>query len=223
MAHAQLAIVADERERRGQIRTQALRDGRFGELVRQAGARYAECDETNFYCTNSRQEDVLDCVRQYISELPYVITLRQGMVLYGPCGTGKDHLAFAICRHAIADHDMTVSWLNAQEWFGDLRDGMSDDRPERELIAQFCGSHILVVSDPLPPFGALTQYQAIMLYRLINIRYNRGRVTIATLNVADDREAKERLGVPTWDRLCDGAWKVHCYWPSYRKPAREIK
>ena len=90
------------------------------------------------------------------------------------------------------------------------------------MIAELARPDVLCLSDPLPPVGALTQFQATMLYRLVDARYSRGVPTICTVNVADDAEADERMGVPTWDRLCHGAWKLHCAWPTYRRPAREV-
>jgi hypothetical protein len=57
---------------------------------------------------------------------------------------------------------------------------------------------------------------------LVHARYIRGVPTICTVNVNDDAEADERFSVPTWDRLCDGAWKIRCAWESYRKPSREL-
>ena len=43
-----------------------------------------------------------------------------------------------------------------------------------------------------------------------------------SMNVANDAEADNRMGVQTWDRLCDGAWKIKCAWPTNRTPSRTI-
>jgi DNA replication protein DnaC len=61
-----------------------------------------------------------------------------------------------------------------------------------------------------------------MLYRAVEARYAAGKPTIVTVNVANDGEADLRLGAPTWDRLCHGAGKIKCEWPSYRQPAFEV-
>jgi DNA replication protein DnaC len=81
---------------------------------------------------------------------------------------------------------------------------------------------MLVISDPLPPMGPLTAFQASMLYRLIEERYSSGGVVVATVNVASDEEADSRMGAQTWDRLCDKSVKCHCNWPSYRKPWKTV-
>lgn len=143
------------------------------------------------------------------------------MILYGPVGTGKDHLAFALCRSVIKS-GRTVRWVNGQSWFGAVRDAMETDRSEASLVGDLAKPQLVCLSDPLPPVGALTQHQTTMLYRLIDARYAKGLPTICTLNVADDEEADLRMGPATWDRLCHGAWKLKCMWPTYRTPAREV-
>jgi hypothetical protein len=35
-------------------------------------------------------------------------------------------------------------------------------------------------------------------------------------------QAIKRMGAATWDRLCHGAWRVRCEWPSYRKSKRNV-
>lgn len=198
-------------------------------LVRAAGARYRTCRFDNF-ATEAEQPHhakrkavALAAAREYAADLPARMLSLAGLVLYGPVGTGKDHLAYCVARQAVIG-GMSVRWLNGQDWFGDLRDGIDEGRAERSTIGQLAAPDLLVISDPLPPLpgSRLGQHQATMLYRAIDDRYCAGRLTLVTLNVASDDEADSRLGAPTWDRICHGAWKVFCDWPTYRKPAREV-
>lgn len=196
--------------------------GEMRKLVERAGHRYAECSLENFKTEHSRQQRILTSLREYVSELSVRLATREGLLLYGPVGTGKDHLAMAVCRLAVKER-FSVGWVNGQDWFGDLRDLMdTEKRTERQEIHSLCYPSILVVSDPLPPFGGLGQHMATMLYRLIGERYATNKPTIVTVNVASDEEAIERMGAPTWDRMGHGAWKLFCNWPSYRKPARIV-
>lgn len=201
--------------RRQEDRRRAEVHERFGELVRSAGARYRVCTLENFECHHAQHKAVLANVLAYVAaDCP------ENLILYGPVGTGKDHLAFAVCREAIRS-GKTVRWINGQNWFGAVRDAMDTDKSEASLIAELVRPDLLCLSDPLPPVGALTQFQATMLYRLIDARYSRGVPTVCTLNVANDAEADDRIGVATWDRLCHGAYKLRCQWPSYRTPRVE--
>lgn len=206
------ALAADRAEQR----RKADQRGRLADLLYAAGARYRDCTLDSFRCSQPAQGAVVGAVRDYIDG-----DGRDGLVLYGPVGTGKDHLAFAVCRAAI-EAGKTVRWINGQSWFGIIRDAMDTDRSEASLIASLTSCDVLCLSDPLPPFGVLTQFQATMLYRLVDARYSRQRPTICTVNVSSDSEADERMGAATWDRLCHGAYKLCCDWPSHRKPAREV-
>jgi len=146
----------------------------------------------------------------------------QGLLLWGPVGTGKDHLALAAARQVVLQHDCTAWWQNGRDLAGEWRDRI-DNGGEQGLLAKLTGRGILVISDPLPPMGELTTYQADMLYRVVRARTDKGLATICTVNVASDAEADERMGAPTWDRLTQDAWKMKCSWPSHRVAARVIQ
>lgn len=202
----------------------ARRNGMFATLCSKVGERYSHCTFHTFDAQTDRQKAARTACVEYATTLIERITDSNGLVLYGPVGTGKDHLAFAVSGTAIFRHGKHAGWINGQEWFGEIRDQMGDDGglSEHSMIQRLVAPDILTLSDPLPPVGALTQHQSTMLYRLIDARYHAGKPTIVTVNVATDEEADARLGAATWDRVCDRAWKVFCNWPSYRKPARIV-
>lgn len=204
------------------LQQKAVRHGMMAGLVRDAGERYSSCTLDAYQITHERQKPVVAAVKEYVDGILDRLANREGIVFFGPAGTGKDHLAFYVCGCSIMRHGRAAQWVSGMDWFGELRDGMDNGTEERHAVERLCRSALLVVSDPLPPFGPLTQYQASMLYRLVDARYSRGLTTICTLNVADDKEADARLGVQAWDRLCHGAWKLKCSWPSFRKPARTV-
>lgn len=205
-------------------RKEALsRDLAAKELAVQAGGkRYDNHRFTNWKDSTAKQTAVKSMVMEWANTFEERLKYREGLVLYGPVGTGKDHLVFAACRQAIIQHGVLICWRNGRDLMGEVRDRISEDRSERDWIAGLESPHVLVISDPLPVVGPLTAHQADMLYRVVDNRYAAGRITCVTLNAANDQEADERLGVATWDRLCGDAWKIKCEWASHRKPAREI-
>lgn len=212
--------LAAEREKRladyAEVRHQSELRRRAIDLLYAAGARYRECTLDSFRCDVAQQRSVVAALRDYIAT-----DCQDSLILFGPVGTGKDHLAFAVCRYGVKA-GKTVNWINGQSWFGIVRDAMETDKTEASLIADLSRPELLCLSDPLPPVGALTQFQATMLYRLIDARYSRGVPTICTVNIANDAEADERMGAATWDRLCHDAVKLHCNWPTFRKPKLEV-
>jgi DNA replication protein DnaC len=170
---------------------------------------------------SASQRAVRDGVAEYIATLPERVRGGDGFLFYGPCGTGKDHLAMAICRVAVLDHGFSVVRINGSEWYGRLRDLMSQDSAsEANEIAALARPALLLISDPAPPIGDLTPYQASMLYRVLEKRQANGKATIVTANVEGAADAAKRLGAATMDRMRFKAWTAACNWKSYRKPSR---
>jgi DNA replication protein DnaC len=173
-----------------------------------------------YRATTPEQRTILAGLREYVADLPARLRSGEGVLLYGPVGTGKDHLALGIVREALLTHRHTARRINGVDWYGAVRDAMDTSQTEKSLVAELASPQWLIVSDPLPPFDALTNHQASMLYRVIDKRREDGKPTIVTVNVVDGAEGARRMGAATWDRLKDRAWVFACAWDSYRKPAR---
>lgn len=192
-----------------------------------AGTEYANCTLENYRLGmvpveyQKFQSSAHAAVVEYASRLSVRWKEKSGIVLFGPVGTGKDHLAVGVCREAIQQR-MRVGWVACQRWFAELRDSIDARIPEGQILAGLLAPHLLVLSDPLPNVGEITPHQSTWLFRLADARQSRGKLTILTINVADDAEADKRLGEATWDRLCYRAWKIKCDWPSYRKPSKTV-
>ncbi len=216
---ADRAVAEAEREAHAQL---VQRNKLHQEFIESVGKLHGNCRLANYECRTQEQKKIHEAVSEYGNSIPERVRSREGLVLYGPVGTGKDHLAIALGRMAVLKFGQRVRWMNGQDWFGHVRDAIDGDLAERTLMAEISLPDILILSDPVPPIGNLTQHQATMLYRLFEARDARGRVTWVTINVMDDKEADERLGVPTWDRICDRSWKMFCNWKSHRKPAKVI-
>lgn len=158
-------------------------------------------------------------VEQWADTFPERLKGANGLVLWGPCGTGKDHLMHAAVRKAMLVFGVSCVWVNCRDLFGDIRDRIADNaQTERSLISSLCKPDILVLSDPTPPVGVLSGHQADMLYRVVENRYADHRLTCATVNVRNDEDAEERIGAPTWDRMLHGAWKIQMHGVTHRGP-----
>jgi DNA replication protein DnaC len=196
---------------------------RLTSLLKHIGRRYEHCALDNYDVKSEKQREVLGTVCTYVGRLEIQIASGNGLVLFGPPGTGKDHLLIGAAREAVS-LGFAVLWCNAQDLFGALRDAIDADRPESKVLAEYTAPSVLVLSDPVPQFGRLTEYQANMLWRIIDRRYRDCKPTWMSLNVKSGGEAGEKLGTSLVDRLRDGATYAFCDWPSYRKvsdsPAR---
>lgn len=189
-------------------------------LSKAMGARYADCKLSSFeeYGTDDerrRQRSAIELCRAMSSEMESGVKPHSGLVLFGPPGTGKDHILAAMLRQAcFIGH--SVRWLNGLDFFGDMRDRMDKESPESAIIKELSEPDILAISDPLPPWGPLTAFQAQTLFRVIDRRYRQEKLIWVTINVAGSAEASERIGTAVVDRLKERALSVHCNWPSYR-------
>lgn len=200
----------------------ARRNAVVVKLIKEAGRAFRDFKLSSWEAKSPSQIAVKRSVCEWWQTFPERKQDRNGVVLYGPVGTGKDHLAFGMVAAAIQEHGCSAGFRNGRDLMGMVRDRISKDQSESELIDSLCWQDVLIISDPLPVKGELSDFQADTLYRIIDGRAAEGLLTVCTLNVADDAEADRRLGAATWDRLCDRAWKIACFWESYRKPARKV-
>lgn len=191
---------------------------RFDELVASAGRRYANKRLTNFIATTIDQKKVLERCRCYCAEMDDRIRAGEGLVMMGKVGTGKDHLAFAIARHVIS-RGGTVAWVDGLAWHCRMRDRIDDERGRSEAaeISQLAKPTVLVLSDPLPPVGELSAFQAANLLHVVNRRYINCKPTIVTVNIASEADAPEFLGPQAWDRLRQGAELLEFRGESFRQ------
>jgi DNA replication protein DnaC len=192
------------------------------ELQQGFGTRYKNCTFDNYAVECPEQEKVVTASRAYVEKFPEHYKAGQGVVYFGPPGTGKDHLAAAIAfgvfdRWAKWEGSTRIRFRSGLELYQAIRDGMTDHTTEWEITSPDIQASLLILSDPLPPRGPLTDWQAGILLNIIDARYRSMKPTIVTLNIANGAEGDERMGAQTLDRLKDGALSFFCNWPSHRK------
>lgn len=199
-------------------RLQYEKDTAVFRFVGMVGRRYRECRLRNFEVKSADMAKVVTDFRAFATRMDENVRAGNGVVMFGPSGTGKDHLLIALGFIAAQRHGYRVTWKNGLELYSDIRDCFGDDarRTERQVIMEFARPKILILSDPLPPFGKLTEFQAGMLLRLLDERYRERRPTWVSMNVKNADEAAARMGAAIVDRLKHDALKCFCNWPSYR-------
>jgi len=191
-------------------------DKRLQSLLDAVGARYRNCTLNSFRCDAPAQRHAVEQLRQYVDDWADRRRHGHGIMAIGGVGGGKDHLLIATARELIQQHGVTVRWVSGPKLFSGSRANMGAN--EEKWIGQYVYAPLLILSDPLPPRGGLTDHQAATVQLIVDERYRAQRPTWATINVADSREADERMGASIVDRLSDGALIVRCNWRSYRKP-----
>lgn len=198
------------------------RKNTWAEFCAWRGTRYANATLSGFEVARDeavakQQRDALDALAGYISELPRNVADGRGIVLYGPKGTGKDHLMSAVLRVAVLSHGIDVKWANGMDLFGEFRDLIDGEANESKFVKSLASPSILAISDPVPPVGNLTGWQMSQLFRVIDMRYRNMKPIFVTMNATGAGDAESRMSGQIVDRLRDGALVVQCNWPSYRK------
>lgn len=201
---------------------------RWLDLSRRIGRRYEDCTLANYKVSSPVQREAVEAVRKFCENMPEHIRTGRNAILFGPVGTGKDHLLVAMLKSAIRDGGASCHWCNGADLYGELRDLIDKEGSESSQLRKYIEPAVLAISDPLPPLigknesadklGQLTSFQAQMLLRIVDARYRQCRATWMTMNVLNGQEAEDRLGVQLVDRLRDdNALRVFCNWQSFRK------
>lgn len=210
---SRLFLESESEERRKSREREAV----WSSLVTARGTRYEKCRLDNFQCEHDGQRLAVGLLKDYADNAVEKIGDGVNVVLIGPAGTGKDHLLFALCHAAIGAY-RRVEWVNGTSLWMKFRSVIGDDdKDELSIIRELVRPDVLAISDPVPPRGPLTDYQASMLFDAVDARYSNRKPVWVTLNCANRAEAEERMGVQVVDRIAHDALIVPCNWPSFRK------
>lgn len=145
---------------------------------------------------------------------------REWVLLVGPCGVGKSHLAQALGHRAVR-RGHTVLFTTAAQLFGQLRSGRGDGSYDRRF-AKYINPELLIVDDL--GLRALRGEESEDLYDLVRARYERGS-TILTSN-RDVEEWPSLFSDPlmasaAMDRVLHHAHVVVLKGKAFRNPSAE--
>ncbi len=195
----------------------------FDDYIKQRGPRYRNCRLNNFESTCQEQFEALEKLRCWSLKIASHFKSGQGVILFGPIGSGKDHLITGLIVEAIKagvfarDTQQRIRWTQGPRLFSMIRDSMGDG--ERESLARqsFMSARLLVLSDVCQSGQLLSDFQRTALYDIIDRRYSFCRSTWITTNAATREELETMIGHDLADRLLHGALVVRCAWPSFRR------
>jgi DNA replication protein DnaC len=166
------------------------------------------------------------------------------LLLHGPVGVGKTHLACALLKRLVLSTQCTGRFIEFQQLLFELRNCYAQNRSEETVLAPLRQADVLII-DELGKGRTENEWQMERLDDLVNSRYNGARITVFTTNFSPlgmdqdnprDQGLKapptsegfwtqslaDRLGLRIYDRIMESAQTISLNrLPSLRKLAAQ--
>lgn len=201
---------------------------RVGELLARARIpkRYEKCSFDNYYPQgdpwkekeiNESQRMALRDAKQFVDEYPGV---EFGLLLMGPCGVGKTHLAVAMLR-ALVRKGIQCLFYDFRDLLKEIQDSYNSvsQTSELQVLAPIYEAEVLVLDE----LGASkpTDWVRDTMTQIINTRYNDKKITLFTSNYLDRQVQQEellvdRVGVRLRSRLYEMCKMIELKGEDYR-------
>lgn len=188
--------------------------GRRAQLLARAciPKRYEECtllnynpqgDNIKFDEVFQTQSYALNDAQTLVREYPL---LEMGLLLMGPCGVGKTHLAVATIK-ALIEKGIPCLFYDFRDLLKEIQNSYNSSTNSSELsvLAPIYDAEVLVLDE----LGAMkpTDWVRDTMTQIINNRYNDHKVTILTTNYMDEpanpteESLTDRVGVRLRSRM----------------------
>lgn len=185
--------------------------------------RYRGCTIDNFNDLGSPAlQKARRVAREFVDTYPLIET---GLLLVGPSGRGKTHLACAILSELILTKGAGGLYADFSDLLLKIQTSFRPDADatKESLITPYAETELLVLDE----LGASRPHPWVLdiLYNLLNTRYNRKRITIATSNFEDEPDVvsgekdrlEDRLNYRLRSRLYEMCLTVPLRGEDYRK------
>jgi DNA replication protein DnaC len=219
--------------------------------------RYRHCDFENYETDNEIENVSRDqlaawnrslaqaklVVQRFAAEFP--VGNENGLLLMGPCGVGKTHLAVAALKEIILRGHSGL-FYDYRELLKEIQDSYNAESQATEMgvLEPVLQAEILVLDDIGSSKPSLWALETVG--HVLNTRYNEKRVTLLTTNFLDSETASngaapapsprvvgmraptiedsltERVGKRIRSRLYEMCRTVEIFAPDYRKEIRNI-
>jgi DNA replication protein DnaC len=183
--------------------------------------RYERCHWNNYVPGNSTQRAAMEMSMQLAMDFP---NTDEGLLLSGPVGVGKTHLAVSILK-GLAERGFTCLFYEFGSLLKEIQDSYNPNTKNSELsiLRPVLEADVLVLDE----LGASkpTDWVRDTMAHIINTRYNDRRLTVFTTNYPDERQndreetLEDRIGTRLRSRLFEMCSTVRITGEDYRRKA----
>ncbi|HEX6126094.1 MAG TPA: ATP-binding protein [Pyrinomonadaceae bacterium] len=181
--------------------------------------RYAGCHFNSYNPADPSQVKALRLATQFTMEYP---AIDRGLLLTGPVGVGKTHLAVSILK-GLSERGFSCLFYEFGSLLKEIQDSYNPNTKASELgvLAPVLNSEVLVLDE----LGASkpTDWVRDTMAHIINTRYNDKKATIFTTNYPDERLSErdetleDRIGIRLRSRLYEMCKAIEIKGSDYRR------
>jgi DNA replication protein DnaC len=201
---------------RSVVRCDCFQKTRLDRLFARAGVppRYDSCSFENFNGLTERLRACKAVLIKFVEDFPVAGC---GLLILGPCGVGKTHLAVAVLRELVYRREVEGLFYDFRELLRKIQNSYNvlSQGSETEILKPVLESPVVVLDD----LGAErpTEWVRDTFAYILNSRYNRKLTTVITTNFEDrvpqartigdglrltsEETLEERIGVRLRSRL----------------------
>lgn len=194
----------------------------FDLMCQIVGRRHARCEFANFDVGTdewrAKRQEWLRIAMEYARDLDDHLRTGRNLILLGPVGTGKDHLAVSVLRVAVG-RGISCCYRRGSMLIEEMR--RSNVEKGVRVPHRYRSVPLLAISDIEPrrseSQGQATDFEERAFLDLIDSRYCAQLPTIVTTNAVGRSALNRVMGPPLVDRLLEGAIGIATSGPSYRQ------